>query len=418
LIAISSLSIKKNKKGIVLLMLVVVLALTVSIYYFSTISVTEIKIDRIKSTKIALNKAKQALIAYAVNYPKDHAPRGPGYLLCPDTNNDGYAESGCNGTATVGRLPWKTLNIGDLRDSANERLWYAVSENFDYTSSPLLKVINTSTAGNITVRDSNNNFANNGFDAAVAVIISPGLALTRDDGTVQDRSNENVAINYLDIDTASGEDNVNFEQGNNNGFIQGDIFDVAGNIIVNDTIEVLTYSDIMGPVHKLVSQEISNLINKYFTDCNAYPEASAFDPEKPTFDSEGQAPPNELRQGHLPLGTALPVDWGVGCAPVPPIWLAGESWHKTSYYVFAFQNAPPANSFSCGDGVVNPSCMTVNSTVSPVNDAQALIMFSGRDLTGSRPSAVMSDYFEVENNNLDSVYDADEIEEYIRVITP
>jgi hypothetical protein len=426
-----------------LLLLVIAIALAVSTYYFSSISVVEIQVDNIEKTRKILKRAKQALIAYAVNYNKTSPTiRGPGYLLCPDTDNDGVGETSCNGPSTVGRLPWKTLNIGDLRDSSNERLWYAVSENFDFTASPSTgalprKIINTATRGNITVRDNNNNIIYDGttIDGVVAVIISPGAALTRDDGTVQDRSAVNAAINYLDIDTSSNEDNINFDQGalggtNDNGFIQGDIFDESDNIIVNDIIEVITYSDIMEQVHRRVSQEISNLIEHYFSSCGAYPEASAFDPTKALFDSAGSAPPagSELRKGHLPLDSALPINWGGGCtpfsgppatAPVPAAWLAAEEWHKVTYYEFAYTNpefpSPLLPPLSAGT-VCTPSldCLDVNG----VTDINALIMFSGRDLTGSRPSAVMSDYFEVENNNLDSVYDADETEDYIRVIAP
>lgn len=410
------------------------LVLAASSYYFSTISITTLKVDNIKHTKIVLEKAKQALIAHAINYPEVNATnRGPGYFVCPDMDNDGRAELTCNGPTTIGRFPWRTLNVGDLRDSANERLWYAVSENFDYTSSPLDKKINTETIGNITVRDNSNNIIFNGagIDGAVAVIISPGIALTRGDGIVQNRSGANLynATHYLDIDTTSipAEDNDDFVQGvfggtNVNGFIQGEIFDAANNIIVNDLIEVITYNDIMKQVHKRVSQEISNLISEYFTACNAYPEASAFDPSKTDFSSEDNLP-LELREGHLPLDSAQPVDWDTGCAtgiePMP--WLSAEAWQSVTYYAFAFQNAPPTNVYTCGSGT-NPPCMIINSVEPLINttNAQAIIMFSGRDtaIGGSRPSSDMSDYFEGENNSLNNIFDADEVEDFIRVITP
>ena len=433
---------KKKQNGLVLLVLVIAVALAMSTYYFSTISIVEIRVDNIEKTQKALKKAKRALIAYAINYPENNPPRGPGYLLCPDTNNDGVAENACNGPITIGRLPWKTLNTGDLRDSANERLWYAVSENFDYTNSPdppgpSIKTINTSTRGNISVRDNNKNIIYDGttIDGAVAVIISPGVALTRDDGVEQDRSNTNSAINYLDVDTSIPEDNVDFVQGvlggaNKDGFIQGGIYDVDNNIIVNDVIEVISYNDIMEQVHKRVSQEISNLINDYFNACDAYPEASAFNPMKASFNSAGFAPPtgSELRQGHLPLGIAMPVDWGGVCdagppvvlAPVPPLWLAAERWDETTYYTFAYQNAPPANGLTCGNGA-NPPCMTVINTNPPINNAQALIVFVGRELPAQDRITVpllASDFLEGENAINNGIFDANETEDYIRVVTP
>ena len=46
----------------------------------------------------------------------------PGRLLPSDLH------SGSN--VYIGRLPWRTLGLPDLRDSSGERLWYAVSRQF------------------------------------------------------------------------------------------------------------------------------------------------------------------------------------------------------------------------------------------------------------------------------------------------
>jgi hypothetical protein len=81
----------------------------------------------------ALAQAREALIAYAADRPIS-ASVGPGYLPCPDLDDDGWAESTCGSLAgesgqasRLGRLPWKTLGLPDLRDGHGERLWYAVS---------------------------------------------------------------------------------------------------------------------------------------------------------------------------------------------------------------------------------------------------------------------------------------------------
>lgn len=183
-------------------------------------------------------------------------------------------------------------------------------------------------------------------------------------------------------------------------------------------------------VHARVGEFISKLINDYFTACDAYPEASAFDPAKVSFNSEGLAPPigMELRQGHLPLGSALPVDWGGVCAagppvvsaPVPPLWLAAERWDETTYYEFAYQNAPPVNGLICGNGA-NPPCMTLSNTNPLINNAQALIVFVGRELPAQDRITVpvlASDFLEGGNAINNGIFDADEAEDYIRVITP
>ncbi|MGH8119764.1 MAG: hypothetical protein ACRESK_04025, partial [Gammaproteobacteria bacterium] len=46
-------------------------------------------------TESALNQAREALIGYAVSYPdKINPDYGPGYLPCPDRNNDGATDGG------------------------------------------------------------------------------------------------------------------------------------------------------------------------------------------------------------------------------------------------------------------------------------------------------------------------------------
>jgi hypothetical protein len=57
-------------------------------------------------------------------------------------------------------------------------------------------------------------------------------------------------------------------------------------------------------------------------------------------------------------------------------------------------------------------------TVNSINDSKAVIVFAGRDITGGRPGNNLSDYFEGENSSLNSIYDTDETEDYVRVISP
>src|SRR5205085_490476 len=89
--------------------------------------------QRQRITERALAQAREALIAYAAERPIDAAV-GPGYLPCPDADDDGWAETTCGSLSghlgqaeRLGRLPWKTLGLPDLRDGSGERLWYAVS---------------------------------------------------------------------------------------------------------------------------------------------------------------------------------------------------------------------------------------------------------------------------------------------------
>jgi hypothetical protein len=399
-----------TQKGIALLIFTIVIALAAITFFISTMSTRDMAAEKNVKTAVSLKNAKRALLAYAANYPEiTGSVRGPGYLPCPDLDNDGLSTViGCNpaGENEVGRFPWATVGSGDLRDGANERLWYAVSDTFDYTNSPAVNKINTQTSGNLTLRDNNNNilFAGTTDSAVVAVIIAPGESLQRTDIT-QDRSeasgDPNDPVNYLD--TAFGEDNATFEHGTLNGFINGEVRDGNGRVIVNDTIEVITYDEIMDIIHRRVAGELSNALSAYNINCGSYPEASVFDPTKAAGLYTSDA---GVRQGHLPVDSA---DWIVGgCANgVLPGWVAAEEWHKVSYYHVAA-------SIPC----VPADCLTINGTNPLVNDADAIMMFAGRDLAASRPSTDMNDYYENENADFDRVYNALEPEDSVWVMSP
>src|SRR5688572_33057105 len=95
-------------------------------------------------TRAALAEGKQALVGRAVA-DNDR----PGSLPCPDavTNvvgnvpNDGIADAlaGNDCPSYIGRLPWRTLGLPDLRDEHVERLWFALSPTFrdHVTAQPL-----------------------------------------------------------------------------------------------------------------------------------------------------------------------------------------------------------------------------------------------------------------------------------------
>ena len=112
----------------------------------------------------ALAQAREALLAYAADRPINAAV-GPGYLPCPDLDDDGWAEATCgsqNGDSgqadRLGRLPWKTLGVPDLRDGYGERLWYAVSSKYKgllncAVSRACLDMTPDAALGTITVRD-------------------------------------------------------------------------------------------------------------------------------------------------------------------------------------------------------------------------------------------------------------------------
>lgn len=112
-----------------------------------TFSSIALKISRENKSTDVLAQAKEALISYAVTSDT------PGSLPCPNTqngNNNGVADSIVSGNCPhyIGRLPWKTLGIPELRDSAGAPLWYALSKNFRNSSS---NTINSDSSGTLSI---------------------------------------------------------------------------------------------------------------------------------------------------------------------------------------------------------------------------------------------------------------------------
>lgn len=158
-----------RQRGVALIAFVLVVLTAVSYLLFSGLNRKAASYSLQEETWQALREAREALIGYAVAYPDRINPRyGPGYLPCPDDDNDGTARTACAlaTASTTGRLPWRTLDVNDLRDASGERLWYALSENF--RNNPHLQPLNSDTAGQLSVDDT---------DDIVAVIIAPGPVL-------------------------------------------------------------------------------------------------------------------------------------------------------------------------------------------------------------------------------------------------
>src|SRR5262249_1597874 len=135
-----------GQRGQAMLLSVLLLGVGVSAIVFSFVTPAKTAIESDKKTAAALKQARDALIGRAA---ADQTI--PGSLPCPDTDDDGSAElfAGNQCPAYLGRLPWRTLGLPDLRDGSGERLWYALSPNFrdDSSASPL----NSDTAGQLAI---------------------------------------------------------------------------------------------------------------------------------------------------------------------------------------------------------------------------------------------------------------------------
>jgi hypothetical protein len=188
-------------RGQALLILLVMLSVgAVLLAYGSTTEVGRAVKSDVR-TRAALEHARQALIGRAIG----DASR-PGSLPCPDADGDGSADlfTGSSCPAYIGRLPWRTLGLGDLRDEHGETLWYALSPGFrDHPSAPPL---NSDTRGTLTVYSGSD--ATPMTKEAVAVIFAPGSALSgqaRDESPAQCSTTgkhvprSRCPANYLDV---------------------------------------------------------------------------------------------------------------------------------------------------------------------------------------------------------------------------
>jgi type II secretory pathway pseudopilin PulG len=369
------------------------------------LNAADARIDRDKSTAEALARAKAALIEYAITHDPTNlltptSSHGPGYLPCPDLDDKGSAGTSCGSFSgatgqekRLGRLPWKTLGIPDLRDSSGERLWYAVSSVYK-NNSPKPGLNPDTGMGTITVRDPSGSVIHDGTSTdlyralaggAVAVIIAPGPAIDRievEDDSVRTAQNRTCnggwcdadgvcltnparttpkcnPVNYLER-AAGGvygnEDNADFadrndvRSGNTNGFIQGPVIRSDGTLLVNDRIVVITYLDIMQAMMKRVAVEAYHCLDEYrgsapnlgrypypapvcrsgYSNSNQWSDQSAM-----LFGRFPQPPFNATRHD----GGSMSDHWTAGSASQCSIWNSATSspspwWQDWQFHVF------------------------------------------------------------------------------------
>lgn len=355
-----------------------------------------------RRTDEALAEAKAALIGYAIGRPLDVAEtqRRLGELPCPDVDGDGDADISCDSEASrIGRLPWRTLGLRDLRDGDGERLWYAVSHVYKLNPrttcnfSEEAGCLNSDTAGSITVRNADGNITHDAspsdpptYRGAIAVIIAPGAVLTRQDGTAQVRDAAGVSqpTNYLD--NANGEDNANFVDYAGNGFIAGPVRSPTTDaIIANDRIAILTHDDLIPALEKRVAQEVANCLDTYATaNNNRYPWAAdlTVSAVNHLYDDTsgrltGRVPQTLMNTGTSSSGT-MSSSWTAHPACFLGLGLRWwDEWKLRVFYAVADSykpgNTTPA---SCA------SCMFVYKPDSTVVDVRYFVAVAGKRLTG------------------------------------
>jgi len=397
---------RTRQHGAALLVMLLIMIIGAAYLVVSQLNRASGRIEADRKTTEALAMAKEALIGRAAS----DATR-PGELPCPDVDNDGRLRNGIDFgrpgfprgcTSFIGRLPWRTLGLPDLRDGNGERLWYALSMDFR-AGDPV--PLNSDTNGQITVRSSSGIIINDGTNAsaAIAVVFAPGSVLTRQGAPLaQDRTctvgvnctADDICtsvpttltpkcnpVNYLDL--FGTEDNADdFVAGSvANGFIAGEIRDPAdlSNVLVNDRISVISHDDLFKVVERRVANEVRKVLTNYFTLCGNYPVPALFTNPVPAASFNSVAGKTE---GLFPTGVALPTPWGGACGPGLPAWITNYNWHHVMYYTIA--------TLPCA------VCLTVINGSNPGNNKQAVIIMTGRAIVNSHPGP-LADYLEAQN---------------------
>jgi hypothetical protein len=372
---------KHKQQGIMLLGMVTILAFIVAGLSLNHLNKSNLKSLKDRKTQQVLAEAKQALLSYSsetvtlaardsienrcIKYNKNgtisksdlpycncgtNCPR-PGDLPCPDLNNDGEAELSCNNeTRQLGRFPWKTLGLNDLRDGSGESLWYAVSTN--YKNSPRTGTLNSQTLGTITLKNTGGHLIHDATNATglVALLIAPNDPLLRADKLQQNRlsNNHNNPQHYLD--NAFGEDNANFTENDLNGFISG-VIKQNETVVVNDVILPITREQMNAAIEPRVLAEViqavlyqycPNAIDVHNRSCTNIPSDAYFPAPAsiadtsclPTTDITSNCRADEsLTLGRIP---ASEVDETITPSTYNPIWeatnvnsiLQGSSQHN------------------------------------------------------------------------------------------
>jgi type II secretory pathway pseudopilin PulG len=331
-----------RNRGYAMLGLLAVVGITASIAV-SGLGGTLARSQNVQSTATALAQAKHALISRAAS-DANH----PGSLPCPDavTNiagsnvpNDGVADllAGQNCPSLIGRLPWRTLGLPDLRDADGERLWYIVAPAYQDSSS---KIINPATAGQINGYDCSGRSAGTSWPcdnpralatAWVAVVFAPGKAFgaqTRDAAH---------AGNYAQfLESFNPADPLRLR--------------VAADQAHNDRYAAIAAADIFAIAQRRVANELQAVLAQYFASTTAQgqsrlPWPAANCSSAVICNATTSTLPATVLRGYLPSDDVL---LNQIMAAKNMTWFDHNQWRTTFSYLLDADCADGGNTARCG----------------------------------------------------------------------
>jgi hypothetical protein len=236
-----------RQKGAALILIVFLMALILTTILIHSTTGIEYKAERDLKTAKVLEDAKVALLGWSAT--RDI----PGQLPCPEDTSfigsptEGNEQSTCTLPA-IGRLPWRTLGLGDIRDANNDRLWYVLSPGFRDIP------ININSIAQLSVDGIPN--------SAVAIIFSVGTPLGSQSRSIPTSSSPPDVAQYLDLLNKAGTAS----------------FVTSGAInVFNDRLKIITKTELFSLVTKRVLGEVrgdlSQGLFKFNKDYGSYPFA-------------------------------------------------------------------------------------------------------------------------------------------------
>ncbi len=304
------------ERGMALLALLAVIALGSSWYLVSQMNAESGSRSAIQRTRNAevLNRAKRALIGYVAQRAATAGESNPGRLPCPEAvNNIGTSDEGGSAPwvgppatancSSIGRLPWRTLGLDKLVDSANEPLWYVVGPTWRLSNSSSTLLINSNTVGDIVVDGKQ----------VVALIIAPGAAISAQAATGCTARNQSRSVPAPTMDARD------YIECFDSGTLQ--FVTTAASTSSNDQIVRITVDDVMPAIEAAIAnrieREIVPALNTVYTPTSwGFSVGNPVYPYPATFASPGPGAGTSNYQGAAGIYRGLlPFNQTQNCTP-------------------------------------------------------------------------------------------------------
>ncbi|MDD2914079.1 MAG: hypothetical protein PHP70_02040 [Gallionella sp.] len=353
-------SAKAGQRGAALMVMLVIMTLGVLTLLVSSLKSSSLKNARQARTASALALAKDALIGWSISRGDIAGKPRPGELPCPDITHSGTAAGTCAAGA-IGRLPWKTLGIEELKDGDGEALWYSIDGAFRIrfgSAAATNQPINSDTRASLRVygKDGTTLLTPPGSEA-VAIIFAPGSVINAQQrGTAAEQT---AAANYLDN---AAPPNVAVARNNaiaSGVFIHGEVTDTSGNALVNDSLLIISTRDLMPIVEKRVAAELKSMLAGYFNTNGFYPypakynDSNCLDVGNMGYNTDCQSDSSQCI-GRLP-------DTAVTTTPATPDWNGVSGWFYYNLWGQVIYYAVGTNYLASAPANCSAS-LTVNGT--------------------------------------------------------